>query len=115
METTISIILVSLILLIFVLPLLLFVRKSTDLSLQGNLLTLKYPLKDREIDLEKSLASWRVQEAYFLRLGKMYALNLELDDGKWVTISSRFQPQNYNMLFKHLNKNFPERRKPDNK
>ncbi len=114
MDTTIAIVIAILILLLIVTPLLIFYRRSTDVRLEGDLLVLQYPFRKEEFNLTKELISWHLQEARLLRWGRIYALNLELKGDRWRSVSSRFNPESFQLLFKYLETEFGNLRKADN-
>lgn len=115
METIVALIIASVVLFLIVLPLLYFFRRSTDVRLAGDLLILRFPFKKEVIVLTKELKSWHLQEAHFLRLGIIYSVNLELKNGNWRSVSSRFNPESFKVLFTYLETHFPGKRKADNK
>ena len=115
MENALAILVVSILLLIIISPFLFFFRRSSDIRLDRDILIIRYPFSKKEIKLSEELKSWQLQEAYFLRLGKTYAVNLELKNGKWKSVSSRFNCETFQDIFKHLDINYRELRKPDNK
>lgn len=115
MDNALLILVISILLLIIIAPFLFFFRRSSDIRLEGNRLIIRYPFSKEEVNLSEELKSWQLQEAYFLRLGKTYAVNLELKNGKWKSISSRFNADTFQEIFKHLDTNFKRLRKPDNK
>ncbi len=115
MEITISVIIASIVLLLIVTPLLFFLRRSTDVRLENDLLVLRYPFRKEEIKLTDELKSWHLQEAYFLRWGKMYAINMELKSGKWRSVSSRFNPDSFKILLDYLDQGFGKMRRADSK
>ena len=115
MENALIIIVISIILLLIIAPLLFFFRRSSDVRLEGDRLIIRYPFTKEEVNLAQELQSWQLQEAYFLRLGKVYAVNLQLNNGKWKSVSSRFNADTFQDIFKYLDNNYKELRKRDNK
>ncbi len=115
METAIAIVIASIVLFLIVTPLLFFSKRSTDVRLKGDLLVLRYPFTKEEINLSEALKSWHLQEAHFLRLGKIYSLNMELNSGKWKHVSSRFNAESFNLLFHYLEDKYGTIRKADKK
>jgi len=115
MENTLVLLVISILLLITIAPFLFFFRRSSDIRLEGDMMVIRYPFSKEEINLSQQLKSWQLQEAYFLRLGKTYAINLEFKNGKWKSVSSRFNGETFQEIFKHLDTNYREIRKADNK
>ena len=115
MENAVIILVISIILLIISIPFLFFFKRSSDIRLEGERLIIRYPFSKEEVNLKEELKSWQLQEAYFLRLGKTYAVNLELKNGKWKSVSSRFNADTFQEIFKYLDINYRELRKSDNK
>lgn len=111
MNETLIIVLVSIVLLTLMIPALLFFRKSTDIQLEEDVLTLRYPFSKESIRLSTDLKSWDLQEALFLRLGKVYAIQLDLNNGKIKSISSRFNAKNFQKVLQYLEANYSARRK----
>lgn len=113
MDTTLTLFLTCIVLLLLVAPLLFFVRRRVDISLEDHVLVLKYPLRTRRIDLDKELEHWKVQEAYYLRWGVFYSVNMMFKDGKQRNVSSLFNQANYATLYDFLNKRYLSRKKPE--
>lgn len=115
MENTLIVVIVSIVLLLLVFPLLFFFRRSTDVVLEEDTLILRYPLSKEEIKLNQELKSWNLQEAYFIRLGKIYSINMELKNGKWKSVSSRFNSESFKSIYQYLDSNYNKKRKGGNK
>lgn len=115
MENTLVVVFVSILLLLLAFPLLFFLRRGTDVVLKDDILVLQYPLSKEEIDLNKDLKSWNLQEAYFLRLGRIYSINIELNNGKWKSVSSRFNPETFQTIYRYLEAAHSNKRKRDSK
>lgn len=113
MNTTLIVVITCVILLLLVLPLLFFVRRRVDLSLENDILIMKYPLSTKRIDLDKELRSWKVQQAYYLRWGTFYSVNMLFKNGKQRNVSSLFNQSNYALLYGFLDSRFKNRRKPE--
>lgn len=109
MSSTLTLVLISILVFFLIFPLLFYLRRRVELSIEEDLLVLKYPFKTKRIDLEKELESWEVQEAYYIRWGVFHSINMRFKSGKRITVSSLFNQENYDLLFDHLSKNFPER------
>lgn len=115
MEIVIAVIIVCIVLFLIITPLLFFSKRSTDVRLKGDVLVLRYPITKEEIKLSEELKSWNLQEARFLRLGKIYSINMELNSGKWRSVGSRFNAESFKDLFQYLENNYGEIRKADRK
>lgn len=113
MSSTLTLVLASIILLFLLLPLMFFLRRRVELSLEGDVLILKYPLNTRRIDLDKELENWKVQQAYYMRWGVFYSISMLFKNGKRVAVSSLFNQSNYDLLYNLLNSKFKNRRKPE--
>lgn len=114
MDNTLILVGITIVLLIIIAPALFFFRRSTDVRIEGDLLILRYPFSKKTIDLSKDLKRWNLQEAYYFRLGKIYAINMELKNGKRKTISSRFNWESFQELLQYLKLNYSEKRDPAN-
>jgi len=114
MDHILLIVVVTIILLLIVSPALFFFRRSTDVTLKGDTLVYRYPFKQEEIILSKELKTWIFQEAYFLRIGKVYSINMQLKNGKWKSISSRFNADSFQKIYKYLETYFGDKRKSAN-
>lgn len=113
MSNTLILVVASIILLLLLLPLFFFVRRRVELHLDGDELILDYPFTSRRIMLDKELESWRVQQAYYMRWGTFYSIDMQLKNGKHVAVSSMLNHDNYTLLFQHLRNYYSERRKPE--
>lgn len=110
MESALLVVLVTVILLIIIAPALFFIRRSTDVSLEEDTIVLRYPFSKEAIKISDDLKSWNLQEAYYYRMGKIYALNLELNNGRWKTIGSRYNPQSFEKVLSYLEANYSSQR-----
>lgn len=110
MNETLLLVLASILILFLVLAVLFIFRGRAELTLEEHTLILKYPLSTKRINLRQELESWKIQKANYLRLGIFYTILIHLKNGKHVMLSSRFNQSNYNLLYKHLSLNFPDRR-----
>lgn len=115
MNDILLLVLITIVLLALMIPALLFFRKNTDMQLDGDMLILRYPLSKETIRLSTDLKRWNLQEAYFLRLGKIYAIHLELENGKQKSISSRFNAEDFQKVLRYLNGNYSARREASTK
>ena len=116
MDSTLTLLIVTSILLLFLIfPLLFFLRRRVDLRLEKDVLFLEYPFQTRKIDLNKDLKDWKIEKAYYFRWGVFYSIMMRLNDGKQVAVSSLFNQKNFDLLFNHLNSRFPERKKKEPK
>ncbi|MBS9524840.1 hypothetical protein KIH41_14915 [Litoribacter ruber] len=95
---------------VLIFPIWLFLRRSTELKIQGSEVTFISPIQSESISFEKDLISWQVQEAYFLWWGKVYAINMQFAGNKWKSINSRIQPENYQKLLRVLSEYYAEKR-----
>ncbi len=111
MNSTVILILASIILLLLIFPLLFFLRKRVELRLENDILYLDYPLSTKKIDLSKELYSWNVQKSYYIRWGMFHAITIRLKNGKRVAVNSLFNQENYDRLYARLSSNFPDQRK----
>ena len=110
MDNIYLIIIVTIVLLLIISPFLFFFRRSTDLELNDDVLIMRYPFNKEEIRLTKDVESWNLQEAYFLRLGKVYSLNMKLTNGRWKSVSSRFNAENFKKILLYFESNLKERK-----
>jgi len=108
-----TLILITIALLILMIPAFLFFRKSTDMQIEGDVLTLRYPFSKDIIRLATDLKSWNLQEAFLLRIGKVYAIQLNLKNGKVKSISSRFNAKDFQKVLQHLEEKYGERKKTE--
>ena len=95
------------------LPLIYFTRKSSDIRIDGNKLVFRYPLRKKEVNLDTELKSWNLQQIKLLWIGKVHAINLELQNGRWHQVDSRFNRETFNSIFTLLTENFETKRKMD--
>ena len=115
MDSTLIIVGATIVLLIIIAPALFFFRKSTDVRIEGDSLILRYPFSKEAVDLSKDLKQWNLQEAYFFRLGKVYAINLELKNGKRKAISSRFNYESFQKVLLYLESTYSAKREAASK
>lgn len=73
----------------------------------------RYPLRKKEVNLDTELKSWKLQEIRLLWIGKVHAINLELQNGRWHQVDSRFNRETFNSIFTLLTENFETKRKMD--
>lgn len=106
MDTTIIVVLASIVIFFLLFIMLFLFRERVEVQLEENSLLLRYPFKKRKVALDKELMSWKVQEAYYLRLGMVYSINMLLQDGRRIAISSRFNHENYEKLFDYLKSHY---------
>ena len=110
MDTTLIVVLLSIGLFFLLFVMLFLFRERVDVQVENDCLLLRYPFKKRKIELNKELVSWKVQEAYYLRLGMVYAINMLLKNGKRVAINSRLNQENYDRLYEYLSSTYKNRR-----
>lgn len=113
MSNTLIVVIASIVVLFLLLPFLYFFRRRVDLELEGDVLIISHPFSTKRIDLNEELKSWEVQQAYYIRMGAFYAINLHFNNGKRLAVSSVMNQENYRLLFNHLNSRFKDRRKPN--
>ena len=107
MSSTIIVALASVILLFLIFIILFIFRERVEVSLEeNNIVVLNYPFSKKRIDLNKDLVSWKVQQAYYLRMGVVYSINMLLKNGRRIAVSSRLNSENYNLLYSHLSSRF---------
>ncbi|MEX0882980.1 MAG: hypothetical protein WDZ72_05845 [Cyclobacteriaceae bacterium] len=111
MEILIGLFIVGFILILILIPLVYYTRQSSDIRLEGELLIIRYPFRKVEIHLNNDLKSWSLQEARFLWIGKVFAINLELNSGKWHHVNSRFNPESFENLLELLEGLYEERKR----
>lgn len=111
MNSTLIVVVITILLFFLLLPLLFFFRRRVDLDLEGDTLIIKYPLSDKKINLQEELKSWEVQQAYYIRWGVFYSINMQFNNGKQLAVSSLLNQPNFDLLFAHLNSRFKERKK----
>lgn len=110
MDISLTLIIASIVLL-FLLFLVLFIfRERVEIQVADDMLLLNYPFRKKKVRLEKELVSWELQQAYYLRLGNIYAINMQLESGKQLSVSSRLNQENYERLYQHLQQHYPEKR-----
>lgn len=112
MNNTLILVLASIIILLLLLPLLFFLRRRVELKLEKDILVLDFPLSTKKIDLDKELNKWNVQNAHYVRWGIFSTINMYLNNGKRISVSSMFNQSNYDQLHKHLRSRFQDRREP---
>lgn len=110
MDTTLTVALLSIALFFLLFILLFLFRERVEVQVENDCLLLRYPFKKRKISLDKELVSWKVQEAYYLRLGMIHAINMLLKNGKRIAINSRLNQENYDRLYDYLSSNYKNRR-----
>jgi hypothetical protein len=110
MNSTLILVVSTIIILFLLLPLLFLFRRRVDLDLEGDVLVLKYPLTEERIDLQKELESWKVQRAFYIRWGVFYSITMHFKSRKSIAVSSMFNQNNYSLLFAHLNKRFQDKK-----
>lgn len=111
MNTTLILVIASILIMFLIFPLLFFLRRRVELSLDGDILVLNYPVSDKKIDLERELLNWEVEQAYYIRWGIFHAIKMRFKNGKQLAVNSLFNQSNYDLLFSHLNSKFKDRRK----
>ncbi|EMR01098.1 hypothetical protein [Cesiribacter andamanensis] len=113
MNSTLLLVLVSILLLfLLVLGLMLF-RERVELQLDQDKILLRYPFSKRLQHLEQDLSSWKIQQAHYLRWGVVYSINMLFSDGRRAAVNSRINPENFESLYKYLNSQYASRREAD--
>lgn len=108
------ILVIATIIILFILFLLVFAfREQITVQPTEDRLLLRHPFRKRYIALDKELVSWKLQEAQYIRWGKVYAINMLFRDGKRLAVGSRFNPDNYEKLYHHLSSNYASKREAD--
>ena len=113
MNNTTILVLASAAILFLIFIVLFIVWERVQVELEGHTLILKYPLSNKKIDLDKELVSWKVQEAYYIRLGMIYSINMLFRDGKRVQVNSRLNQENFDRLYEHLETHYVGRKAKD--
>lgn len=113
MSETLLLVIVSILVLFLIFILLYFFRGRTEINIEGEEAVIKSPSGTKRINLTEELKGWKVQRTHYLRLGVFYTIIMRLKNEKHLMVSSRFNQENYNRLFSHLNTHFSERRKKD--
>lgn len=111
MEIFIGFAVVGFLFLLIFLPLVYYTRRSSDILLIGDKLEIRYPMRQKEISLYQELKSWSMQEANSLWIGKVYSINLELQNGKWHHVNTRFNRETFDNIYEYLATNFSDRKK----
>nr|WKN37567.1 hypothetical protein K4G66_02435 [Tunicatimonas sp. TK19036] len=113
MSTTVSLVLATIVLLLLLFAIVFFLRQRVAFSIEDDTLVVKSPLSTKRINLEKELESWKVQQAYYLRWGRVYSINMLFAQGNRIAVSSLFNQENYNSLYHHLKSRFKSKEVPD--
>jgi hypothetical protein len=107
------ILIVAVLLLIVLAPLYFFTRRSSDIRIVGDELIIRYPSKKESFVLAHDMATWTLQEARLFWIGKVYSVNIQLKNGKWRIISSRYNGETFQEIFEYLQHNYAALRKGD--
>lgn len=113
MDIFIGVAIVGLLIALVFLPLVYFTRRSSDIRLLGDNMEFHYPMRKKEINLNRDLKSWNMQEANFLWIGKVYSINIELESGKWHHVNTRFNRDTFEAIYSYLDNSYSNRRKKD--
>ncbi|MDR7127898.1 hypothetical protein J2X69_000226 [Algoriphagus sp. 4150] len=98
-----TILLISVIILLLLVGVLMLNSKiGHNISQDNNKLIIKHPLKEDVIDLNADISNWKLQRANYWRLGRIYALNLELKSGKHKKVYSRSVTGKFGKLVEYL-------------
>jgi hypothetical protein len=109
MNSTLIVVFLSIAIFFLLFILLFLFRERVEVQLDKNILLLKFPFKKKRLDLENDLVNWKVQEAYYLRMGMVYSINMLFRSGRRVAVSSRLNHENYERLYEHLSSQYPGR------
>ncbi|WP_114750368.1 hypothetical protein [Pleomorphovibrio marinus] len=113
MDTFILILIILGLLILIAIPLLLFMRRLGEVKLQGDTLLFVYPFREEKIELGENLLKWNLQKAQFLWIGRVFAVNIQLKERRWRSISSRFYPDQFQKVFQYLEENYSDKRTKD--
>lgn len=113
MNSTILLILATIVILFLFLLLMYWLRRSASLSLEGDTLVIKHLFGSQRIDLSQELENWKVQKAYYLRWGEFYSINMLFKSGHRRAVGSSFNQDNYKLLYHHLSTHFGQKQVPD--
>jgi hypothetical protein len=113
MDFLVGIIIVGFLIALVFLPIVYFTRRSSDIRLLGDRLDVHYPMRKEELVLNQDLKSWNMQEANLFWIGKVYSINLELKNGKWHHVNTRFNRETFDKIYEYLDANYADRRKKD--
>ncbi|WP_157963225.1 hypothetical protein [Algoriphagus litoralis] len=72
-------------------------------------MTIYFPLKVEQIDLDNDIKSWNLQGIRRLWWGRFYSLNLELDSGHWRKLYSKTLLGQMNDVVLYLQQNSPDK------
>lgn len=113
MSDSLLIVTTSIIILLILLLLAYFLRRNTEITVEGDTLVLTKPFKSKktEIDLEEELDQWSTQQ---LRLilwgGVIHGVGMRFKSGKQLSVTSRFNQETYQRLYQLLESKFQERK-----
>ncbi len=113
MDTFLLVLIILVLLIVISLPLLLFLRRIAEVRLKGDTLVFVYPFREEKIELGENLMKWNLQKAQFLWIGRVFAVNLQLKNSRWRSISSRFYPDQFQEVFRYLEEKYSDRRMKD--
>lgn len=113
MSTTVILVLATIVILSLMLLIVFFLRQRVSYRIEDDVLVVKSPFSTKRIDLDKELENWKVQQAYYLRWGMFYSINMLFTPGNRIAVSSLFNQENYDLLFQHLNSQFKSKEVPD--
>tara|TARA_R110002072_G_scaffold264748_1_gene423642 strand:- start:156774 stop:157064 length:291 start_codon:yes stop_codon:yes gene_type:complete len=86
-------------------------KTSNKISRTKDKLTIWHPFKQEVIDLNSDIKSWKLQTVSYLRIGKLYSLNIETKSGNWKKVFSRSYDGNFKNLVEYLEKTQPKQHK----
>ena len=113
MSSTLTLVLASIIILFVIFIFVYTVGERAEVVPEEDLVIMKKPFKERKIQLDRELVSWKIQQAHYLRWGYVYSINMLLKNGKRIAIGSRFNQSNFELLYDHLSSRYKNREEPD--
>lgn len=113
MNATLILVIASIVILFLLFLGLLLFRERTELHVEQDRLLVKKPGSNKSYALDQELINWKVQQAVYLRWGRVYSLNLLFKNNRRVGINSRFNPEGYSQLYDYLKRHYEHRRVED--
>jgi uncharacterized membrane protein YdbT with pleckstrin-like domain len=113
MEILTTVLIVAVLMFIIFAPLYFFTRRSSDTRIDGDKLVIRYPSRKETISLKSEMVSWTLQQARMFWIGKVYSVNIQLKNGKWKMVSSRYNGETFQEIFEYLQQEYSNRRKGD--
>lgn len=113
MSSTLTIILASIVVLFLLFLLFYSVWERVEVVPEEDLVLVKRPFREKRMELNKELVSWKLQQAHYLRWGIVYSINMLFKNGRRVGVSSRFNQDNFDSLYDHLSSRYKKRQEAD--